>query len=742
MARIWSRKRAEQLFSVCGHIAEYSSTGVLGVLLLIIRSEVELMATRRRAAPAPASFSSTSSPGPSSGGGTGVIYGYGDLPTTTATNELEANDAEMKNATEGKSKIGKSLPSPPSLQSSQSSKLHKDGGKPYRSSGRLRGMIILFLVNLSVILIFQFLRQPQRNLSKLAAVHDFLKPAKPMLGLDYVVFLAASTTHAGGTFVRMGRSNLTALAALQQATRKLPVSKHFSWFQVDYVDGMQRLTNFNYDKPMAERFGDWFGLGLNWDADIAFTPAQVQSHCFIDKSHYLRWERLALWMHRHNFKGIEDMLPDFSDDSTFLEQLDLFHTKSIFIDMSDTRHRSAAEAIPLDHGHRTYFDSKLNARDLRQAAIATGKYLMQTSSKKEEGIVSYYLPRSHFIEYSHQSPELWHGHASAIYALSKLHSVWGDPRLLQTITAGLDYLTTHHVKQCPLANGNHALEGMCLRDEEDRSSYLTNNSMLLLAMLQFYETTGSSDIRVLDTLMKLANFVEGSFLDNEKLFLQKIVFDKSGSVKLDTQANEASVDAQAALSLASLANHLQAKRLHFRKEWKEIAFHAVERLVSAELAEFSDSSHDLIPNHLVLHAIYQVYRFHRHSEAMVEYTARAVAFAAKYQIHKRPRDKAERMDLWGSFQHDSSATASGALSNALCTVYPMVEENKNALFQSLELSAKFQLQYQMKPETAMWMRDPQRILGGMREGHESVDMSIADSAENIGSFLCISNLLS
>ena len=110
---------------------------------------------------------------------------------------------------------------------------------------------------------------------------------------------------------------------------------------------MQTLTNFNYDKPMAERFGDSFGLvGLNWDADIAFTPAQVQLHCFIDKSHYLRWERLALWMHRHNFKGIEDMLPDFSDDSTFLEQLDLFHTKSIFIDMSDTHHRSAAELLP------------------------------------------------------------------------------------------------------------------------------------------------------------------------------------------------------------------------------------------------------------------------------------------------------------------------------------------------------------------------------------------------------------
>ncbi|KAI2493572.1 hypothetical protein MHU86_20965 [Fragilaria crotonensis] len=699
------------------------------------------MATRRRAAPVPPSFSSTtSSPGPSSGGGPAVIYGYGDLPTTivpvppSAKERVKANESQMGEATKGKSKTGQSL------KSKQSSKRHKDGGKPYRSTGRLQGMIILFLINLSVILVFQFLRQPQRNLSKLVSVHDFLQSAKPMLGVDYVVFVSASTTHAGGTYVRVGRSNVTAMDALQQATRKLPVSKHFSWFQVDYVDGMQRLTNFNYDKQLAERYGDWFGLGLNWDAEIAFIPDQVNAHCFIDKSHYLRWERLAMWMHRHNFKGIRGMVPDYSDDSTYLEQLDLFHTKSIFIDMTDTHHRSAAPAIALEHGHRHYFDSKLTAHDFRLAAIAAGKYLMQTSGKKDQGIVSYYLPRSHFIEYSHQSSELWHGHASALYALSKLHTTWRDSRLLHTITEGLDHLRTQHLKHCPLANGNHAVEGMCIRDEKDSSSLLTNNSMLLLAMIEFYETTSSSDAGLFDAMTKLANFVEGSFIDNDKLFLQNIVFDKSGSVMLDTETKEASAEAQAAFSLARLANFCHAKRLRFRKEWKEIAFRTVDKLVLAKLEEFPDSSHDFVPDHWLLQAIYQIYKFHRHSGAMVQYTARSAEFAIKYQVTKRPLDKSERLDLWGSFLHDSSATASAALSHALCTVYPMLE-NKNALFPSLELATKFQLQFQIKPETAMWMRDPQRILGGMREGHDSLDMSIADSTENILSFLCIASLL-
>jgi hypothetical protein len=68
-------------------------------------------------------------------------------------------------------------------------------------------------------------------------------------------------------------------------------------------------------------------------------------------------------------------------------------------------------------------------------------------------------------------------------------------------------------------------------------------------------------------------------------------------------------------------------------------------------------------------------------------------------------------------------------------------ENKYAAFTSLDLSAKFQLQYQIRPETALWFKDPQRILGGMHEGNDSMDMSIMDATQNILSFLCIAKLL-
>jgi hypothetical protein len=218
------------------------------------------------------------------------------------------------------------------------------------------------------------LRQPQRNLTKLPAIQTFLEPAKPTLGVDYVVFVTASTTHAGGTYVRMGRSNATALAALQDANTVLsPVSKIFKWFQIDYIIGFQRLINFDYNLPFSQGFGEWFGLGLNWEEEIAFLPNQVRAHNFIDSGNYLRWERLALWMHHHNIARLGKMVPDYSDDNTFVEQIDLFRTKSMFIDMSDAHHHhSAAPVVHLDHGHQVFYDSKLTPHQLRQAAIMAG----------------------------------------------------------------------------------------------------------------------------------------------------------------------------------------------------------------------------------------------------------------------------------------------------------------------------------------------------------------------------------
>jgi hypothetical protein len=109
------------------------------------------MTTRRRATPA--SFNSPN--------GVSVINGYRDLPTTV----VPAERAESGWIPSGSDtvvviiQIGVSLllttSDTTAATTTDDEKLHhRDGrGKPYRPS-RLRGMIILFLVNLTVILIF------------------------------------------------------------------------------------------------------------------------------------------------------------------------------------------------------------------------------------------------------------------------------------------------------------------------------------------------------------------------------------------------------------------------------------------------------------------------------------------------------------------------------------------------------------------------------------------------------------
>jgi hypothetical protein len=684
------------------------------------------MSTRRRAqAPPQSPFSSAN--------GFGMINGYSDLPTTVHP---------LKEGSVVKSRRPFNVEVPTRLKKTNGfEKVAVRGDEKVRaSSNRVYGMMLLFLINLTVIVIFVYLRQPHRKLEFLPPIQEFLTPAKPMLGKDYVVFVTASTTHAGGTYVRLGRSNSSAIDALRHATRQLPQTKIFKWFQVDYVTGMQRLTNFNYERSLSERFGDWFGIGLNWDEQIVFLPAQIKANSLIDRLHFLRWERLALWMHQHNPKKLRELAPDYSDDSTFLEQLDLFHTKSIFIDLSDSHHHPSV--VPLEYGHRLFYDSKLSPQNLRRSSISTGKYLMQIS-EKESSMVSYYLPRSHYIEYTHQSSEHWHGYAESLYALSLLFQSWRDSRVLHSISVGVNFLLNNHLSHCPLANGNHMMEGMCLRDYENKSTLLRNNAMLLISLVEFYEASASNDQELIKTMLKIANFIEGSYIDQKNLFLRTVEFEDVGSIRLtlDSDKKEISSEAQAAFSLLRLISLLQNKRYTFRKEWKEISLTSIQKLVENELHDFAeDQKRDFVPDHWLLHAIAQAYSIHGHNEDMLHYANRSVRFTTKYQIQKRPTDKSERIDLLGSFLHDPSALAAAQLSHGLCSVHPMVEEQEE-LMSSLELSAKFQMQYQFRPETAMWLRDPQRILGGMHEGHDSFDMSMVDSAANIMSFLCISKLM-
>jgi hypothetical protein len=305
------------------------------------------------------------------------------------------------------------------------------------------------------------------------------------------------------------------------------------------------------------------------------------------------------------------------------------------------------------------------------------------------------------------------------------------------------YGEAKHLQHCRLANGNHQLEGKCLI-EEDSGSRLANNAMLLLAMTEFAESTGGGDSSF-ETMKQIANYIEASFVDNKttgKLFVQKIVY-QNDEVKLDSEFVELDGESQTAFALARFVNLLDKKRgFRYRSEWKEIAHKAVESLVTAQMDTFSESTRDFVPDPWLLQGIAQIYKMHLITAGMKKYAALAVTFTTKYQIQKKPNDGKQRIDLYGSFLHDSSGTASADLSHGLCSVFPLLPRDQRKILQkSLLLAAKFQLQFQFGPEIALYMKDPQRILGGMHEAPDSLDMSSYDSAHNMLSFLCIAKVM-
>ena len=63
------------------------------------------------------------------------------------------------------------------------------------------------------------------------------------------------------------------------------------------------------------------------------------------------------------------------------------------------------------------------------------------------------------------------------------------------------------------------------------------------------------------------------------------------------------------------------------------------------------------------------------------------------------------------------------------------------LLQVLELGVRFQLQTQLRPESAMYLPDPQRAIGGFRRSLTNFEIRIDYVQHNISSLLLLRRIL-
>jgi hypothetical protein len=170
-----------------------------------------------------------------------------------------------------------------------------------------------------------------------------------------------------------------------------------------------------------------------------------------------------------------------------------------------------------------------------------------------------------------------------------------------------------------------------------------------------------------------------------------------------------------------------------------VAANKAAAYIVAQAAKEKDE--DLTIDHWLLHAIAELPTA---DDALVDHAMRTAKVARHYQNGEMENE--EDLDLVGIYYNDLSATASATKVEGLCAIYELAlakgkKDEAALILESTTLSLRYQLQAQYRPEQAMYMRDPNRIMGGFHDSISESKMRSDYTQHNLSSLLCMKRIL-
>mmetsp|Transcript_1678 Transcript_1678/g.2471 ORF Transcript_1678/g.2471 Transcript_1678/m.2471 type:complete len:717 (+) Transcript_1678:107-2257(+) len=586
---------------------------------------------------------------------------------------------------------------------------------------------------------------------------------------DYYVFCTVSNLQQEETHVGKGRSSISAEDALRNAQAQLPRKTNpYPYVKIDIVTGIKRFEEYNYYSELSNLPSRWFGLALNWEDDWVFLPEEVYANTLVDKHMFLRWERIGLYAAKSGRSEGAFSLPDFSDDGTVIDYVDVFHTESVMLDRSSTQPKPTAvadaNAIALYHGHRMSTLPELvdnNGSLLLNRAKDAGGYLAQIVKDSGRQVYKYH-PRSDYEPLGYNMAR----HAGTLYAMTIVYRNWNEKYLEESMRLSLDYLAKT-IEDCPIPNAAISKvkekKAKCSVDYETKQaskiSKLGVNAMAILAICEHLDAVPlpSETVKgnVLQVVFQLARYVRGSWLDEvsseggmkSERFIHKIHLDKETNnlIDMDLDYSVRSHYGEVSFALARMVTLAQKNRwnvlLKDQDDWLEMSTKAAFRMISFDM-EVDEP--DFTFDHWLLYAINELDTllpetpYRKYKQLFLQYAIRSVQIARRWQTieDKNPDD----LDQLGIYYDDLSSTSTAIKSEGLCAILPLLKGEDHIQKVALDtalLSLKYQLQTQYQAETAMYMRNPQRILGGFASSIISSDLRNDATSHNVASLLCI-----
>lgn len=535
---------------------------------------------------------------------------------------------------------------------------------------------------------------------------------------QYVVFVSNANGHRPYN-VAYGRSSISAGQALQQALTQIPLaSARYPWFKIDIVTASRVLPDYDSSSKHNDVPSWWYGLSLDWNKKgWVFLPDEVQAHGLVDWKNRLQWDQLGNYVSQRNLQSWPDTV--LEDDSTILSQIEILHTNAILVDFAKM------DVVPLYHGHRLF--EKLTHTLLMQAAERAGDYLAR--NVHENGKMVYlYRPRSD----SETNEYGLTRHAGTVYSMATLYKEYRNENLRMAMKRSLDYMMTF-IRDCPLPyDPKHTSK--CVWDVDKGAHHVTKlglNSLTVLAMAEYTHVT--HDLDYLDTAKAIATWI-GSAQHEDGSFVQKVAEPDN---TLDEDYYVRYYQGEATFGLARLYNVVKAMGHEPEEEWMEIADKAATCIVDRDARVPDD---DLLVDHWLMYGIAEM---GSHDKKHLQHCIRTIEVATKNQVQETSRNQDK--DRLGIFGGSTSGTSTAMKTEGMCTVYNLfAEKNPDVAATILETTTyatRFQLQIQFRPETAMYLPDPLRVMGGFHSSLNNYEMRNDYTQHNLSALLCMARLL-
>lgn len=491
---------------------------------------------------------------------------------------------------------------------------------------------------------------------------------------------AEGITHA----IQKAKKGLFALISNQYTPR---------WIKVDIVHDVSPLGMMAFNKVLETNRGI-HGIAFSQSSGLAYLPQEVVAKTYISKKQKLQMKNIKKHTSKHSaqYTGITKLIREGKSE------MYKFTTTSYIIDEDD--------AHLLYRGHRLF--AKLSNKEILDAANIAGDYLERNVNTSGSFVYSY-MPKLNNV------PETYNilRHAGAIYSMLELYEVTQNNALLQKSKLAIQYLLKQ-IRDFKVNNNTFSV----VVDKDFIK--LGGNALACLALVKYTQVT--DDQQHLPLIRSMGDWIESTQDENGKFTIHK------QSISTHTIENFESgyYPGEAIFALTRIY------QIDPNKKWLDVAEKAADYLINVR--DKNIPGNKLIHDHWLLYGLSELFGY-RENKIYIEHTQKIVSAILSTQQLASPFK-----DWIGGFYNPPRSTPTAVRAEGLCAAYQLLadqgyKDEAAKILNAIKLCINFQLQTQFRPENAMYLKKPERVIGGFSKSLSHFEIRIDYVQHNISALL-------